>query len=316
VGDLSEGNADADGDRIPDYLDNSNAPNELPVNTDSGSTNQVISSPEPGVQLVLGDIAFAVGSSDATISVIDIMDFGDGGSAVANGDDEGQYFPSGVVDFEVHNVTVGSSVYVIIPQASPIPANAVYRKYAPVSGWVDFVVDANNTIASAQSAAGVCPSVDNSLYTSGLTEGHDCVRLLIQDGGINDSDGLVNGVIKDPGGVSVEVVVTANRSTASTKTNFTNGSGEQIVMSFVINNNAGDAELSGLTLQTNGSLDDTADISNVSIYLDADNDGVADTVAALATGNYSEDDGTLIFTFSAPYDLAIGSTQFLVTYEF
>jgi hypothetical protein len=276
----------------------------------------MVSSPEPGIQLVLGDTAFAAGSNDATVSVADVMDYGDGGSAVTNGDDTGQYFPSGVVDFEVRNVTVGNSVDVVIPQASPIPANAVYRKYTPAAGWFDFVVDANNSVASAPSSAGSCPAANDAAYANGLTEGHDCVRLRIQDGGVNDADGLANGTIKDPGGVSVQVVMTAAVSSASSTTSFANGSGEQTVMSFVITSNAGDAVLNNLTLSTTGTLVDNSDISGVAVYLDANSDGTADSSTALATGTYSADNGTLTLTFTTPFALPVGSTQFLVTYDF
>jgi hypothetical protein len=315
--DADEGTGDADGDRIPDYLDSSTIQTELPVSSGNGSSNpQVLSSAEPGIQFVLGDTAFASGSGDATVTIQDVMDYGDGGSPVANGDDAGQYFPSGIIDFEIRNVTAGNSVDVIIPQSTPIPANAVYRKYTAAGGWVDFVVNANNAVASAPSVSGACPAANDTAYVTGLTAGHDCVRLRIEDGGPNDADGIANGTIKDPGGVSIQVVVTATRTAAASATTFANGSGEQTVMSFTISNNAGDAVLNELVLSASGTLNDTSDISGVSLYLDANSDGTADSSTALATGTYSADDGTVTLTFTTPYSLPVGTTQFLVTYTF
>ena len=37
----------------------------------------------------------------------------------------------------------------------------------------------------------------------GLTEGHWCVQITIEDGGENDDDQLANNQIVDPGGVAV-----------------------------------------------------------------------------------------------------------------
>jgi hypothetical protein len=41
------------------------------------------------------------------------------------------------------------------------------------------------------------------LYQEGLIIGNVCLRLYIEDGGANDSDGIANGVIDDPGGIAV-----------------------------------------------------------------------------------------------------------------
>jgi hypothetical protein len=41
------------------------------------------------------------------------------------------------------------------------------------------------------------------VWSEGLSEGHECVRLIIQDGGPNDLDGMTDGVIRDPGTLAV-----------------------------------------------------------------------------------------------------------------
>ena len=117
----------------------------------------------------------------------------------------------GYFDFEIHGMKQsGKSVLIVIPQHAAIPDNAVYRKYAEVSGWQDFIEDAKNSLASAPGEAGinppeagVCPPPGDPTFIAGLNPGHYCVQLMVEDGGPNDSDGRKNGVIADPGGVAV-----------------------------------------------------------------------------------------------------------------
>jgi hypothetical protein len=45
------------------------------------------------------------------------------------------------------------------------------------------------------------------LYQAGLTEGHFCVQLTIEDGGANDGDGAANNRISDPSGVAITAAV-------------------------------------------------------------------------------------------------------------
>jgi hypothetical protein len=92
-------------------------------------------------------------------------------------------------------------VRVVIPQRSAIPANAVYRKFQR-GRWVTFVADADNAVHSAAGNPGYCPPPGSSDWTPGLTAGHMCVQLTIEDGGPNDDDGLVNSAVVDPGAVS------------------------------------------------------------------------------------------------------------------
>jgi len=65
------------------------------------------------------------------------------------------------------------------------------------------VVNNNNAIASSEAVNGICPAPQSDLYQEGLIIGNICLRLLIEDGGANDSDGIANGVIEDPGGIAV-----------------------------------------------------------------------------------------------------------------
>ncbi len=311
--DAFEGTDDGDNDGIPNYLDTSIEPTELPID----NAGRVIKAPD-GIQLVLGTAAFSAGSSDATITLEDVMDFGDGGSAVINGDDSGKFFPSGIIDFEIRNMTPGEMVSIVIPQATAIPANAVYRKYTPDSGWQDFDISQGDAVASAPMFADECPAIGDPAYTAGLTAGHQCVQLSMRDGGLNDADGIADGVIKDPGGVSVIVTVTIELGDVNTPSTYGNNSGEQLVMSFVIESNTNDAVINRLVLSSAGTMDEVNDIAQVSLYSDMNNDGNPDMSTPLATGVYTADNGTIEFTFTSPgpYALPLGRTQLLVYYTF
>ncbi len=203
ISDALESYDDSDGDGIPDYLDPDDQPqDQLPTAT--GMPGSYLMRTEPGLQLRLGDIAFAAGADGAQVEQSDIAAYGDDqGGAGLNPQDSlpnvGGYF-----DFEIHGLPrPGASVSVVIPVLDPIPAGAVYRKYDPLSGWRDFVTDANNTIASAPGQPGRCPPPSDPAYGNGLTPGHHCIRLTIEDGGPNDNDGSANSVIEDPGTLAI-----------------------------------------------------------------------------------------------------------------
>lgn len=155
---------------------------------------------EAGLTLRLGDVAFAAGADGAYVTAGDISAFGggEGNPGVATAPDSvpnsGGYFDFGIANLP----NAGQSVKIVIPQTEVVPEDAVYRKYHPVSGWADFVQDANNSISSAPGLPGVCPLPGRGEYTVGLTAGHYCIQLTIQDGGSNDMDGQANRVIKDP----------------------------------------------------------------------------------------------------------------------
>jgi hypothetical protein len=118
--------------------------------------------------------------------------------------DEGMLNVGGIFDFIAYGLPqAGQSYNLVLPQRLPIPAFALYRKLTPINGWVDFVVDVNNQVASSQGSLGFCPPPGDASWSIGLSEGHWCVQLTIEDGGPNDDDGLANGSIDDPGGVAV-----------------------------------------------------------------------------------------------------------------
>jgi hypothetical protein len=218
VNDDVEGFGDDDTDGIPNHLDALNNPALLPIV--AGVYDKWLINVQPGLELRLGNIARIARGESASIDATDMAQVMNllGGSVPANTADDhnnvGGYF-----DFEIHGLNQpGQTALVVIPQLSPIPAAAVYRKYRMTVGWSDFVVDLNNGLYSAPGEAGVCPAPGDAAYVPGLIEGFHCVQLLIEDGGPNDGDGLRNGVIVDPGGVSILAATpptTGNGPTAS-----------------------------------------------------------------------------------------------------
>ncbi|MBW3516989.1 MULTISPECIES: Ig-like domain-containing protein [unclassified Shewanella] len=206
IPDNQEGFTDTDRDGIPDYLDAINDCNVMP----EGELQPVyfLAEGQAGVCLRLGNIALMQEQSGIQL----LPNLVPEDSIAAN--------VGGIFDFIATGLPQqGQSYSLVIPQRSPVPANAVYRKYQAQNGWKDFVIDARNSVASSEGERGFCPPPGDNRWTSGLTEGHWCVQLTIEDGGPNDDDGVANRTIVDPSGVSVILngnhLPVANPDTAS-----------------------------------------------------------------------------------------------------
>jgi len=208
IDDLAEGYADLDGDGIPAYLDDINGTvagaNLIPDQTVDMSQLLLLET-EPGLTLRRGSTTQAANIFGALVSDSNVAQSGGpGGGAPLNSADSFEHV-GGIYDFEIDGMIPGSSVNIVIPLQSAIPQHARYRKFNPATGWSDFVVDANNLIASASGELGACPEPGSSAYSSGLNYLDNCIQLTIQDGGLNDTDNSANGVINDPSTVGVEL---------------------------------------------------------------------------------------------------------------
>jgi large repetitive protein len=190
IPDNQEGFVDTDGDGIADYLDAINECNVL--QEQGGEQSLFLAESQAGVCLRLGTTAQRNGSEGMKVL-----------TSALTADAEAINI-GGIYDFEALNLPkAGDSYRFSLPQALPVPANAVYRKFDAASGWKAFILDDKNSIASSAGELGLCPPPGSTLWQSGLTEGHWCVQLTIEDGGPNDDDGIANGSIVDPGGVAV-----------------------------------------------------------------------------------------------------------------
>ncbi|WP_175577526.1 Ig-like domain-containing protein, partial [Photobacterium proteolyticum] len=195
IPDNQEGHNDSDNDGIPDYQDAISECNVIQEAVSDPSSYLVEG--DPGVCLRKG--VTVAGNETGGTQLLDTevtTQLGEDGAADNIG---------GIFDFVATGLPqVGQSYRVVFPQRRPIPANALYRKYKDGLGWVDFVEDAYNSLASTQGEAGYCPPPGDVSWTQGLTEGYWCVQLTIQDGGPNDDDGIANGNVVDPGGVAAK----------------------------------------------------------------------------------------------------------------
>src|SRR5690606_5407042 len=153
----------------------------------------------------LGTTARISQGSSARVTQQDIAEAGDGsGGGVGNSEDTFDYV-GGIADFEVTNLAeAGSVAQIVIPQAAAIGEFPLFRSYRRGSGWGEFVEDENNRVESAAGSSTACPPPGDASYQAGLTPGHFCVQLTIEDGGPNDADSAAgpNGIIRDPGGVA------------------------------------------------------------------------------------------------------------------
>lgn len=205
ISDSDEGVDDTDGDGIPDYLDNSSDRSSLPV-----LNGQQPIRTQPGIALSLGvtnGLANGQQASGAAITLTDLANFGNNGSPANNADNSAtQILKSDIVEFTAAGLAnPGDSIQVVIPLTNDrtIPANATYQKYFAATGWKNFVIDARNQIHSAMTVNDVCPSYDDVNWQAGLNTGHNCIRLTIEDGGPNDTDGVQNNAVTDPGALFV-----------------------------------------------------------------------------------------------------------------
>ncbi|MEX2495778.1 MAG: Calx-beta domain-containing protein [Woeseia sp.] len=195
--------ADVDHDGIPDASDSNDSRQGFANELQAHSSAKIMTN--ANVRLQLGSTARTTRAPTALVTMADIAAAGDGsGGSVGNSEDNFDY-RSGLFDFEVTNLPeAGNSVQVVIPQAGAIGEFPEYRKYLPDRGWGAFVEDSDNAIASASGSNGECPAPNADAWEPGLSPGHNCVQLTIEDGGPNDGDAGEgpNGIIKDPGGVA------------------------------------------------------------------------------------------------------------------
>jgi hypothetical protein len=208
LSDQLEGLTDSDLDGIPDYLDNDSNTATLPT----GVSEQPLTT-LAGYRLTLGDISKltnAETASNVSVSAFDIQNYGLS-AQFPNTEVDDPHFDAfqQITNFNIENLAeIGESVPVVIPLNSDtvIPSDTVYRKFNSRDGWFTFVENAHNAVLSASyDNDGNCPDADSNLYVNGLTPGDNCIQLMIQDGGPNDADLRANGIIKDPGVLSVRL---------------------------------------------------------------------------------------------------------------
>jgi hypothetical protein len=193
---------DSDADGIPDSVDTVTDNASVLADQAGDLVSSALLETDAARSLRRGRTSLAAGRTGALIDMADLVLVGVGEGGLPLGADSYDNV-GGIFDFEVHSLNPGDSARVVLPLQTSIRAGAVYRKFHPVTGWHDFVADANNAVASAHSTLGQCPGPASDEYVDGLQPFADCVRLTLTDGGPNDADGVADGVIRDPGGVAL-----------------------------------------------------------------------------------------------------------------
>lgn len=199
IDDLSEGLDDADGDGIPDYLDAVPEPGvQQPLASTSGVDAAQLIQVSPGLGLRLGGHALEASRSGLLIVPSDVRD---GADEVIS--DARYSVIGGLFDFEIHGLNAARrQAQVVLPLSLSLPDGARFRK-VDANGWYDFVVGPQDQVDSAFRVDDECPQAGAGTWLPGLVLGTSCVRLTLSDGGPNDADGEVNGVIRDPGGPAI-----------------------------------------------------------------------------------------------------------------
>lgn len=268
IPDISEGYGDADSDGIPDYIDANSQCNVLPEQVDN--PQQYLLEGEPGVCIRKGVLVGQNSTGGAQLLSSELVS------------DDAAINTGGIFDFVARGLpNAGDSYRIVIPQRLSIPSNAVYRKL--IDGvWVNFAIDDKNKVYSAQGEPGFCPPPSDIQWTTGLTLGHWCVQLEIEDGGPNDDDGLANRNVVDPGGVSV--LLSDNTLPLVNNDAVNLGAGERITLDVVANDS--DADGDALTLSAL-----SVDFGNASIMNNQIDYSPPLNFVGIATIQYSITDG-------------------------
>ena len=191
IPDNIEGYADTDGDGIANYLDSNNSRCNIQPQEAAESSLYFIET-EPGICLYRGINTVQNASGSLLLNTNEVVN----DTATKN--------IGGLFDFRLGGLPIaGENISVVLPQRLPVPENGTYRKLSTDKVWGEFIENNKNYYSSSAGEKGYCPVPNADNWTLGLTEGHWCVQLTIEDGGENDNDGLVNNNIVNIGGVSI-----------------------------------------------------------------------------------------------------------------
>jgi len=217
ISDAEEGFADSDNDGIADYLDDTSLANEQNVSmvvvtiVDEVEVETVVETNitvDDGLTIVIGDTLkiLDAGLSDDIGVTVNAENFveelqvaEENKAAVEESLVDINAFLTPMIDFKIKGAEAGATVNMVIQLPVGLPIKSEYLKVQGDGSLVAFDTSNGNALMSATSnGLGNCPTADAAAWQMGLVEGDDCVKVAIVDGGANDDDGTVNGVIVDP----------------------------------------------------------------------------------------------------------------------
>jgi len=203
ISDLDEGYGDSDADGISDYLDN----DSNTVRLVSGDNYQAMQT-TPGLVMSVGSFvkqAKGASTQGATMTLDELAQVLDASAAEHRDPHYDALTP--LYNFSVDSLLrSGDSVAIVIALGTgdSLPDGAIYRQYDRIQGWYDIVENEDNRVRSALADKhGLCPMATDPQYLPGLKSGDTCIELLIEDGGPNDTDTKVNGVVESIGMIVV-----------------------------------------------------------------------------------------------------------------
>lgn len=206
ISDLEEGVADRDQDYIPDYLDQYDHPNVLPLAWEWPDTYHLEAG--AGLQMSLGLEAISLGWVGALIDqagidrLIAMAD--DQNAAIGFGANNSLALlttPQGYGDsINYYSLQITELKRPGVSAALSIPVNGALSAQSTVlisegAQWRAFQEDQANTLYSVSGQAGVCPEPVSYRYIEGIITGSRCLMLEVEDGGLNDRDGSADGKV-------------------------------------------------------------------------------------------------------------------------
>lgn len=195
--------ADVDDDAVPDTMDGTTSSSVVINGTGDGTMSEWIEG-ESGVRLRVGRVGVAAGADRTPADSVGALLTRSEIEVLVGSLDQlaGLTNVGGWFDFEVRGLAApGDSAKVVLPLQAKLRVNSVYMKFHDSIGWQEFDTSGDDAVHSAlRDDSGLCPGPNEAGWTPGLTAFDECIRLTITDGGPNDTDGEVNGVIHDPGG--------------------------------------------------------------------------------------------------------------------
>jgi hypothetical protein len=165
---------DLDGDGIPDEQE---VDDTVDLNDDGVPDNdqpEVIKSVQSAIG---GHVAIGVSKNSAVIEEIEVLETIDPAS-ILDKKNKPKKFTYGLFSYRLKVNQAGASATVRIYYSEDISAARYFYMYDNVNGWIDY-----------------------TQYATFNPDGHS-VTVELKDGGHGDSDGVENGIIVDPGGIS------------------------------------------------------------------------------------------------------------------